>query len=127
MYIPQRTHFFLSEAVTPNKVVILYGPRRVGKSTLIQKYLESQSAYLMAQGDDIFTQEILSSQSLERLKSFVGQHTLLVIDEGQQIPNIGLNLKLLVDHVPGLKVIVTGSSSFDLQNKLGEPPRTRPL
>lgn len=66
-------------------------------------------------------QHYLSSQSIETLKSFVGNTELLVIDEAQKIPNIGLNLKLLVDHCPDLKIIATSSSAFDLAKQMGEP------
>lgn len=121
MYIPQIALNHLRKSVTPGKVVIIYGPRRVGKTTLLKKYLETEENYLFVTGEDIFIQEFLSSQSVEKLKNFIGTKTLLVIDEAQYIPNIGLNLKLIVDHVKGVKVIATGSSTFDLVKQVGEP------
>src|SRR5208282_446762 len=63
----------------------------------------------------------LSSQSIEKLRSFVGHNRLLIVDEAQKIQNIGLNLKLIVDHIPDIRVIATGSSSFDLARSIGEP------
>ena len=72
-------------------------------------------------GEDIDTQHYLSSQSIEKLKSFVNEYTLLVVDEAQKIPNIGLNLKLLIDHCPNLQIYATGSSAFDLAQQIGEP------
>lgn len=62
--------------------------------------------------------EYLGSQSIAKLKNFVGQNTLLVVDEAQNVPEIGLNLKLIVDHIKG---IATGSASFDFYQKTGEP------
>ncbi|MEW6610382.1 MAG: ATP-binding protein [Patescibacteria group bacterium] len=122
MYIPQKQLKKLQDLLRPNKVVVIYGPRRVGKTTLLKEFLKSANEkYLYVTGDDVTVQEYLSSQSLEKLKSFVGDHTLLVIDEAQQIENIGLNLKIIVDHIPGIKVIATGSSTFDLAQHIGEP------
>jgi len=120
-YIPQLQLEYLRKLVSPNKVVIVYGPRRVGKTTLIKKYLESYPDCIFVTGEDIFVKEILSSCSIEKLKGFIGKKTLLVIDEAQDIPSIGLNLKLIVDHIPDVKVIATGSSTFDLTKHVGEP------
>ncbi len=121
MYIHQHLLSTLSQIVVPNKVVIIYGPRRIGKTTLLNEYLKTVSNYLSVSGEDIDVQHFLSSQSIEKLRAFVGDKTLLVIDEAQKIPNIGLNLKLLVDHCLGLKIIATGSSAFDLAHQTGEP------
>ncbi len=82
---------------------------------------KTDKKYLLAQGEDIFVQEFLSSQSIIKLKNFIGAVNLLVIDEAQKIPNIGLNLKLIVDNINGIEIIATGSASFDLYQKLGEP------
>lgn len=121
MYIPQAALSQLKSLVVPGKVVVVYGPRRVGKTTLLKKFLEEEDDYLFVSGEDIFVREFLSSQSIEKLKEFIGEKTLLVIDEAQYIPLIGLNLKILVDHFPHIKVIVTGSSTFDLAKQIGEP------
>lgn len=72
-------------------------------------------------GDDIFVKEYLSSDSIEKLKGFLGNKKLLVIDEAQEIENIGHNLKLIVDSVPDVEIIATGSSTFDLAKQVGEP------
>jgi len=121
MYIPQIELEQLKKMTTSGKVVIIYGPRRVGKTTLLKKYLETEENFLFVTGEDIFIRDFLSSESIEKLKSFIGNKTLLVIDEAQYIPNIGLNLKLIVDHLTGVKVIATGSSTFDLVKHVGEP------
>ncbi len=93
----------------------------MGKTTLLKKYLEGEENYHFVTGEDIFVREFLSSGSVDKLKEFVGNRHLLVIDEAQYIPEIGLNLKLIVDHIPGIKVIATGSSTFDLAKQVGEP------
>lgn len=121
MYIPQFELTRLKKSLNSGKVTILYGPRRVGKTTLLKKYLEGEENYHFVTGEDIFVREFLSSGSVDKLKEFVGNRHLLVIDEAQYIPEIGLNLKLIVDHIPGIKVIATGSSTFDLAKQVGEP------
>ncbi|MFH1829521.1 MAG: ATP-binding protein [Pseudomonadota bacterium] len=122
MYIPQYQLKNLKKALSPNMVVTIYGPRRCGKTTLLKKFLEKEKrSFLMVSGEDINVQEYLSSQSIAKLKGFVGKNRLLVVDEAQKIQNIGLNLKLLVDHVEGIEIIATGSSSFDLARNVGEP------
>jgi hypothetical protein len=122
MYIPQKQLSNLIDAVRPGKVVVIYGPRRSGKTTLLKKYLESvEDDVLFVNGDDIVVREYLESQSIEKLKDFVGNHSMLVVDEAQYIHQIGLNLKIIVDHIPSLPVIATGSSSFDLAKDIGEP------
>jgi len=121
-YIPQKQLERLKNLACPGVVVVIYGPRRVGKTTLVNEYLKGvKEKYLSVNGDDVTVQEYLSSQSVEKLKSFIGEHRLLVIDEAQYIENIGVNLKLIADHIPGVKIIATGSSTFDLAKKVGEP------
>ncbi|MGD9200257.1 MAG: ATP-binding protein [Chitinispirillia bacterium] len=106
----------------PGKVLVIYGARRVGKTTLVKKYIEQiNNKYLYVTGDDLKVKEYLSSQSIEKLKAFVGKTNVLIIDEAQYIPKIGLNLKLLVDNINNLKIIATGSSSLELAKDVGEP------
>lgn len=122
MYIPQYQLTNLKKLAIPGKVVLIYGPRRTGKTTLLEHFIaELQEPFHLVNGEDIFVQEILSSQSIDKLKDFIGQKKLLIIDEAQKVPNIGLNLKLIVDHIPQIRVIATGSSSFDLSVQAGEP------
>lgn len=122
MYIPQKQIENLRQLIIPGKVIIIYGPRRVGKTTLLKKYLEKENnSVLFVNGDDIIVRQYLESQSIQTLRDFVGDHRLLVVDEAQYVEKIGLNLKLIVDHIPEIKVIVTGSSSFDLARDVGEP------
>ena len=121
-YIPQAQLTRLSRSVAPGKVVVVYGARRVGKTTLVRRYVQQyEPDALVVTGEDITVREYLESQSLAKLKSFVGSRRTLIIDEAQYVRQIGLNLKLLVDHVEGLRVIATGSSSFDVAQQTGEP------
>lgn len=105
-----------------NKVVALTGPRRVGKTVLTQKLISGYKGKVYAgTGDDMEIREIFSSEKLQLLLTSFGSYDLVFIDEAQRVPGIGFGLKMLVDHVPGIKIIVTGSSSFSLLNKTGEP------
>ncbi|MEK7117883.1 MAG: ATP-binding protein [Patescibacteria group bacterium] len=102
-------------------VVILYGPRQAGKTTLMQEVLKGrEKETLWVNGDDIDAQNKFSRHSLEHLKGLVGDKKILAIDEAQKIDNIGLSLKLLVDNLK-IKILVSGSASFDLAHKLAEP------
>ncbi|MBN1926122.1 MAG: ATP-binding protein [Prolixibacteraceae bacterium] len=104
------------------KVFVLYGPRRAGKTELIKKLLEKNNEKkFTGSGDNLDVREIISSQRLSRLKTAFSNYQLIFIDEAQRIPEVGFGLKLLVDNFPDMKIIVTGSSSFDLSGKLGEP------
>lgn len=99
---------------------MIYGPRRTGKTTVLQSYLEAcEFKYKLDNGDNIRTQEILSSSDFNLIKEYAAGYDLLAIDEAQQIPNVGQGLKILADQVPGLRVIATGSSSFDLSYRIG--------
>ena len=121
-YIPQAQLARLRRLVTAGKVVVVHGPRRVGKTTLIRRYVEQHEPdALVVSGEDIAAREYLESQSVAKLEAFVGEKRTLIVDEAQHAREIGLNLKLLVDHVEGLRIIATGSSSFDLSRQTGEP------
>jgi len=101
----------------------LFGARRTGKTVLMQQIREEigPEKVLMIQGEDLDVSEILSSQKLSVLKSFIAGYEYLFIDEAQKIPRIGVNLKLLVDNQPDLKIFITGSSSLELVQRTGEP------
>lgn len=104
------------------KVVIIYGARQVGKTTLVNKLVNDISLKtLRIDAEDSRYTDVLSSKNIDRLKSLVAGYQLVVIDEAQQIPEIGTTLKLIHDHISEVKVIATGSSSFDLSNKVMEP------
>ncbi len=112
----------LKKNLDPRKVNVILGIRRSGKTSLLEKFLEAyEHKYLFLNGDDIQAQDLLSRQSIIQFQNLLAGYKLLVIDEAQQVPNIGLNLKLIIDHVKDVTVLVTGSSLFDLDQKLGEP------
>ncbi|MEZ4988508.1 MAG: ATP-binding protein [Saprospiraceae bacterium] len=104
------------------KIIVLYGPRQVGKTTLVQEILrENPYKRLIINADLVKYRETLSSQDLSKMMELIGDNELIFIDEAQNIPNIGINLKILHDSLPNLQIIVTGSSSFELANQVQEP------
>lgn len=104
------------------KVIIIYGPRQVGKTTLvkeIQKKHLNGSLYLNCDEPDI--RNILTNRTSTEIKSFLGDKKLIIIDEAQRVRDIGLTLKLIIDTYPEMQILATGSSSFDLSNRVVEP------
>ncbi len=112
----------IKKKLEANKVVVLYGPRRVGKTTLVKDILKDvKEDYLFLNGEVSGVQKWLSSRDPEIYRQYIGSNRLLVIDEAQKIDSIGANLKIIVDEIEGIKVLATGSSSFELANQVGEP------
>ncbi len=112
----------IEAALFKGKIIILYGARQVGKTTLVQEILRHHpvpSLYLNCDEPDI--REALTERTSTTLRSLIGTRRLVVIDEAQRVRNIGLTLKLLVDNLPDIQVIATGSSSFELSNRIREP------
>ena len=99
---------------------MLIGPRQVGKTTLINFILKDKD-YLFLDGDDNTVADILANANTENLKSIIGNYKYVFIDEVQRIPNIGLKLKIMVDQIKDVQVIVSGSSSLDINNVTQEP------
>jgi len=112
----------LDSSLVPGKALIIYGPRRAGKTTLLKSYLASCGLhYRLETGDDVRIRHLLGSGDLRQIVAFAEGFDMVAIDEAQQIPGIGMGLKILVDHLPALRIIATGSSSFDLAGAVGEP------
>ena len=112
----------LEQYIHAGKVLLIYGPRRVGKTTILQNYLNNTPLkYKLDTGDNLRTQHILGSQEFKEILPYAEGYELIAIDEAQNIPNIGMALKILVDQRPDLKIVVTGSSSFELAGQVGEP------
>jgi hypothetical protein len=104
------------------KAIILLGARQVGKTTLAQQIL-AQLPYrtLAINADEARYVDVLSSRDLRQLRELVEGYDLLFIDEAQRIPEIGINLKLLVDNLSRLRIVATGSSSLNLASRAQEP------
>lgn len=112
------------KSLAPGKVIGLFGARRTGKTFLMKKIMQTfddKESVLYLLGENLDTTEILASMRLSRISLLLKGKKYLFIDEAQKIPRIGEVLKLIVDSHPDLYVFVTGSSSFDLKNSIGEP------
>ncbi|MGA0555969.1 ATP-binding protein [Larkinella sp. VNQ87] len=103
------------------KALVVMGPRQVGKTTLLRKLCEEQGAYLLLNADETDVRTQLENANLTRLRQIIGSNRIVFIDEAQRVPNIGLTLKLLTDQLPEVRLLVSGSSSFDLANEINEP------
>ncbi len=120
--IQREKHKELSSSFFKKKVLILYGARQVGKTTLARQVVqEKKQPFLWFNGDELDTKAILENTNSDKLKALFGNYKIIVIDEAQRIENIGLTLKIAIDNFPDIQVIATGSSSFDLANKVNEP------
>ena len=108
-------------ALFHGKIVVIYGPRQVGKTTLSREIMATYENTRYLTGDDPATRMRLTDPSLQQLRELFSGRRLVVIDEAQRITNIGITLKLLADHIPEVQIIATGSSSFDLANTINEP------
>jgi predicted AAA+ superfamily ATPase len=118
----------LQNSIIPGKVLVLYGPRQVGKTTLAKDLLDAlplRTRFINA--DELLYREALASQNLKTLNEVLGAAEFLVIDEAQRVPDIGLNLKILIDNNPHVTILATGSASFELANRINEPLTGRKL
>jgi uncharacterized protein len=121
-YYPRTIQSSIEKNLFKGKIIVIYGARQVGKTTLvriIQENFTGQALYL--NGDEPDIRSSLTNKTSTELRRFLGNNTLVIIDEAQRIQNIGITLKLLVDNFPQIQVIATGSSSFDLSNNISEP------
>lgn len=122
MIVKRKIQAFVEKSLFKGKIVIIYGARQVGKTTLVKeilkKYPESSSYFNC---DEIDVRQALTDKTSTELKAFLGNDKLIVLDEAQRVKNIGLTLKLIIDNFPDTQIVATGSSSFDLSNKISEP------
>lgn len=122
MFIQRLLQDKLTRKLQDPKAIILFGPRQVGKSTLLKHYANRfQEPILWWNGDDADIREMLGSPSATKLKTLIGKAKTVVIDEAQRILNIGICFKIIVDNFSDVKVLATGSSAFELSNHLREP------
>lgn len=112
----------ITDRIEPGKVVLIFGARRVGKTVMIRNIVDAYPGRtMMLNGEDYDTLNLLEKRTVANYRHLLEGIDLLAVDEAQNIPQIGHVLKLIVDEVPGVRVLASGSSSFDLLNKAGEP------
>lgn len=122
MQIKRKLQTQIQNSLLPGKVIVLYGPRQVGKTTLVQDMMggiNRRTRFINA--DELRYRDALASQNRRQLDEVLADAELLIIDEAQRVPNIGLNLKILIDSHPNITILATGSASFELANKISEP------
>jgi len=112
----------ITARIEPNKAILIFGARRVGKTILMRQLVKDFSGNaLFLNGEDYNTFALLEECSVSNYRHLFEGIDLLAIDEAQNIPEIGFKIKLIIDEIEGVRVIASGSSSFDLLNKTGEP------
>ena len=127
-YIPRSLEKTIEKWLNKRQIIIIYGTRQVGKTMMVKKIIEkmqSSVAYYNCDSGEI--RRVLEQQDPVVFKNYFGDKKVIVLDEAQQVKNIGASLKLLYDAYPEYQIIATGSSSFDLANKVGEPLTGRSL
>lgn len=112
----------LEKEFFPNRTLILYGPRRVGKTFLLNRAKSGLTGTVFyGTGEDLEVRNILQSESVEKIKGSFSGYDWVIIDEAQKVDRIGHGLKIAIDHLPEVRFIATGSSSFELAHQIGEP------
>lgn len=119
--IPRKIKQLIIDRMNDRKAIIILGPRQSGKTTLLEALFKDDKTVLWWDGDEADIRQLLNSPTSTLLRSRIGKHAKVMIDEAQRIENIGLVIKLLHDNIKEVKVIATGSSSFELANKINEP------
>jgi len=110
----------IEKKIGSGKAIVVIGPRQVGKTTLIETILKNKD-YLFLNGDDPKTKTLLTEPNTEQIRTILGQHKLVFIDEAQRINGIGLTMKIITDRFKEVQLFASGSSSFDLSNRINEP------
>lgn len=111
----------LNKEWNSGKIIIVLGPRQVGKTTIIKEICDSKGDYLFINGDDIEDKQLLLNAGETKLKQIIGQHKTIFIDEAQRINDIGITLKIIHDRMPSVQVVISGSSALELSNSVNEP------
>jgi len=120
-YVRRNVENWISSKLSDNKAIVVYGARQVGKSTMLRHLLKNTGNVLWLYGDQPQTQSLFKDVSVSNIKSTIGNNKIVIIDEAQMIKDIGIKLKMFTDYLGDVNVIATGSSSFDLANKINEP------
>ena len=114
----------VESSLTPHRALVIYGPRRIGKTTLVKRYMAEHKDRLNIRyesGDDLGIRDLFKGQSKEALIDFVKPYDCLIIDEAQMVSYIGIGIKMIIDELPDKTIILTGSSSFLLAQEIGAP------
>lgn len=126
-YIQREIESLIKKWLFKNKILIILGPRQVGKTTVMKKIISDNADSIYLNCELLTVKTVIESLDPYSIKRLIGEKKLAIFDESQQIKNIGLALKLLHDTFPELQIIATGSSSFELKNKVNEPLTGRAL
>lgn len=110
----------IEERMGHGKAIVLFGARQVGKTTMLKNLLAGRDDVLWLNGDEQDVRNLFENVSSTMLKTIIGKKSVVVIDEAQRISDIGIGIKLITDNIPDVQVLATGSSSFDLSNKINE-------
>jgi uncharacterized protein len=119
--IHRELYDILKNSIKNRKIIILLGARQTGKTTLLKTLIAEYGKTLWFNADEYDIRQLFEKPNSVQLKSVMGDAEIVVIDEAQRLPNVGIGLKLLYDNYPELKILVTGSSAFELRNKMNEP------
>ncbi|MBK7030502.1 MAG: ATP-binding protein [Bacteroidales bacterium] len=111
----------ITASLKQGRAIILIGARRTGKTTLLKQLTGNMQKVLWFNGDEITTRTLFENITTEKFKTLFEDNRVIVIDEAQRIENIGLKLKLVIDNIPEIQVIASGSSALELANKINEP------
>lgn len=121
MYYKRDIESQINKWLKKREVLIIYGARQVGKSTLLQQIFSNRNDAMILNCELPVVSDILSGKDLSQIETLFENHKIIALDEAQVIPDIGSVLKLIYDELPRYKIIATGSSSFELSRKITEP------
>lgn len=122
MLVPRILQKSIQEKINKGKIIILYGARQTGKTTIVQNIIKKiDKPYLYVDFEYPDNRKLFENVGLEKLRVLLSKYEYVFFDEAQKLMNIGQTLKLIHDHLSSVKIIATGSSSFDLSNKINEP------
>jgi hypothetical protein len=120
-FIQRKIQKAIEDHLFKGKIIVIYGARQVGKTTIIKEIQEKYPDSIYFNCDEPEVRDALTDASSVKIKSFIGDKRIVFLDEAQRVKNIGLSLKLIVDNFPEIQIVATGSSSFDLSNQISEP------